>query len=229
MPAKGSSMTFKEMLDYIKNVIQDSAAFTDTAIKAQINARIQNIARGIKRPQDFQLSPPLSDLYTSAEVTTATGTNAVALPDDFCRMVDRVLVGGALLTRFDSFQAFKKRHPIQEVGSLTAFCVFGSKIYYADIPSIATDMTVFYYRKPDDLVNDNDVPVCIPEPLHQDLICSGVCSNLFDRIEDGIEGRKVNTIHHANLAIMALESMGLYVDRNETGFNLDNDGDYIYE
>jgi len=40
---------------------------------------------------------------------------------------------------------------------------------------------------------DADVPDVVPVQLHQPLLVGWVCAHIFNQIEDGIEGQKVNT------------------------------------
>jgi len=101
--------------------------------------------------------------------------------------------------------------------------VVGGRLYYQPIPTEATELTVWFYRLPTLLENfdpsgentgfmdsgdttfqgdddtgfidalSDDIPNCLPDHLHKSLLVSYAAKEIFNEIEDGIEGRKINT------------------------------------
>lgn len=57
-------------------------------------------------------------------------------------------------------------------------------------------VVVHYYRKPETLVADEDVPEGIPPHLHAALLVNYATWRIFDIIEDGVDGNKTNTMRY---------------------------------
>ena len=88
-----------------------------------------------------------------------------------------------------------KMYPsMDEAGDVEYIAVEGSTMYYQGIPTVATPLTLLHRRKPVVMVEDADEPEGIPEHLHLSVIVPKAAIFGFDRIEDGVEGEKVNTI-----------------------------------
>jgi hypothetical protein len=79
-------------------------------------------------------------------------------------------------------------------GDLVHFALEGDILWYQQIPTTATSLTLIYYAVPDTLTDGSDIPTDIPEVLHRDLIVNKSCEILFDLIEDGVNVQKVNTL-----------------------------------
>lgn len=79
--------------------------------------------------------------------------------------------------------------------SVVAVAVEGSTLYYQPAPaSVAAQETlrVVYYRNPSELSAPGDIPTHIPEMLHRELLINGAAWAIFDQIEDGLDGEKIN-------------------------------------
>jgi hypothetical protein len=57
-------------------------------------------------------------------------------------------------------------------------------------------LTVHYYRTPATMTTDADTPEGIPVSLQMPLFEYGVSYRIYDEIEDGIEGQKINTTYN---------------------------------
>jgi hypothetical protein len=55
-------------------------------------------------------------------------------------------------------------------------------------------LTIHYYRTPETMTADNDTPEGIPSSLQYPLFVYGITSRIYDEIEDGVEGQKVNAL-----------------------------------
>ena len=220
-------MTLKEMLEYINDAAPEPF-LSDEDRKKKISSTVKKIAAGMKRRGHFQLSPPLPDLYTSGTVSTVLSADRASLPENFGRDVRKVLIDGEPVTLFKSLSLFRDKFPYQEAGPVVGACEFGKKLVYGDIPETETEMTVFYYAKPEDLEDDDDEPDYIPEELHEDLICGEVCRSIYSVTEGGgIDDHKPNTLYYADLVDKALETLELIIGRDEGAFNVSDSGDYI--
>ena len=100
------------------------------------------------------------------------------------------LVGGVV-----TLEHMMKMYPgMAEVGDVEYVAVEGNTLYYQGIPSAVTPLTLLHRRKPVYMVGDDDEPEGIPPHLHLNVIVPRAAMFGFDRIEDGMEGEKVNTI-----------------------------------
>ena len=82
---------------------------------------------------------------------------------------------------------------LTDIGDIMAVALEGPTLWYYPIPSVPVVLTVIYYKNPDSLSSDSDTPAVIPEFLHREILVNGACAIMFDKIEGGIEGLKVNT------------------------------------
>lgn len=211
-------MTFKEMLDYITAAVQDSS-FTEEQIRSKINGAVKKVAQGMMIPGRHEISPPLPVLYASATVQTVSNQNVVALPDDYCRGLKQAVSEELPLAISDSLPVFRGRYPVMEPGGVRCVCVAGRKLFYAHVPETPATIAINYYRVPDLLVQDNDLPDCIPDVLHEELICGEVCRQIYAFIEDGMEGRKANTEYYTGVVSKAIGEIELHVGIDQGGMN----------
>ena len=222
-------MTFSDLVEDIKNCAQGSG-YTDTEIKTRINRLIKRIARGVPVPGKFCLTPPLPSLYTTGTVATVPGSGIADLPSDYSRHASHVEDSdGEEITVNPSFVNFTKKYGgTISAGDVVEVAFVGNRIAYRDSPSVSENLTVHYYTEPDELTADSDEPDCIPEGLHDTLIVSGVAKDIFDRIEDGMEGAKVNTSRHVNIYNQALEALEIELGEDGEPDEYDDDsGGYI--
>jgi hypothetical protein len=100
------------------------------------------------------------------------------------------LAGGVV-----TFEHMLKMYPaMSEEGDVEYIAIEGNTMYYQKIPATATTLTLLHRRKPVAMVEDEDEPEGIPSHLHLSVIVPKAAAIGFDRIEDGAEGKKVNTI-----------------------------------
>jgi len=192
-------MQLSELIDSVQEVIQDNA-WTDAKVTELINSGLRRVANGVMVQGKYQLTPPLPYLYTVGTVTTTLNSGLCALPDDFNRDIVKVInSSGDNVAVYDSFLKFvQKFGNVNDNGDVYVCSRHGLNLIYRDIPATADALTLHYYCKPDLLTFSTDEPVCIPEELHQSLLVSYACSKIFEQIEDGIEGQKVNTGYWLN-------------------------------
>ena len=83
---------------------------------------------------------------------------------------------------------------LSEAGNVEAVALEGQTVWYARVPSEATSMTLLLYKNPDTLTAPTDSPDCIPSELHRRTIVQYVAKQLFDYIEQDVEGSKPNML-----------------------------------
>lgn len=183
-------MNLLQMRTTVSGIINDSD-YTDDMIDAFLNEGVLAVATGVILPGRFDLSPPLPDLYTTD--TVATDANSyVALPSDFNR--DVVLVKDSSVNTIPiiaSFQNFIHLYK-EEAGEVDKCSVNGSVLHYRGIPSSPETLAVNYYETPATLTADGDIPTEIPLVLHRQLVVGYALKEIYNEIELGMEGRKVD-------------------------------------
>jgi len=103
-----------------------------------------------------------------------------------------------------------------DIGNIEVVVLKGSRIYYYPIPKVPTSIFCKFYKSPDTLVNDDDVPNCIPTSLHRPLLVGYALWKLFALIEDGVEGRKVNSDYYKGEFYEALDMIDNFIDNGQS-------------
>ena len=154
----------------------------------------------------------LPDLETSDQVTTSADGSYVDLPTDFQKKLFRAWsdTRSIQVTVFSSVALLYRNLPRPDLGgSVMGMAVRGKRLYYARRG--AETITIHYYRQPTALVALGDTPDCLPDDLARKLLESYACMQMFSRIEDGIEGRKVNTEWHEAKFEQAMAALTLFL------------------
>lgn len=192
-------MQLSELVTAVLAVVPDDD-YTDAIVTSFINEAVLAIATGVKIPGKYQLSPPLPNLYASVNILTAAGVGYQNLPDDYNRNVFMVVNSdGDTIRVCDSWIKFMAESADEMAGTVNKYSVNGNILHYREIPAVATPLTVHYYKNPDTLALDADIPSSIPAPLHRDLIVGYVCKEIFNKIELGLDGKKVDTANYENI------------------------------
>ncbi len=204
-------MNFLDLQNECLSVIDDTGYAA--SVGDMVNAAVMSIAGGIRMP-DRSLSPPLAHLYTTDDVATVTDAAFVALPDDFQR--DVIAVFSAAQQRevylVKSHIRFIRRYPsLSTPGAVEAVSVKGGNLFYQGIPASPDTLHVHYHRMPAPMADDDDTPDGIPEHLQRPLIVHLVAWRVFDQIEDGIEGQKVNTMSHQRRFYEAMDDLTAFI------------------
>lgn len=189
-------MKVSDIITEVQSVIVDTTAWPDPVTLGIINRGLTTIASGVLIPGKHQITPPLPDLYTTGTVNTVPATGVCTLPSDYQRNVVQVL--NSLYEEipiYASFRKFLQDYPTQDAGSVRVCAVHGKSLLYREIPAAAEPLTIHYYKKPTVLVADTAEPDCLPEHLQLPLLQSFTCAYIFNQIEDGIEGQKINTAY----------------------------------
>jgi hypothetical protein len=100
----------------------------------------------------------------------------------------------SLETMFDDYSS--DNVGLLEAGELEAVVLEGNTLWYQKVPTVATDITLLYYRKVPELSDANDSPLDIPKGLHRSLLVHGTCWIIYSQIEEDTEGGMENTKNH---------------------------------
>ncbi len=187
-------MNFGELAAEVLGVV-DVAIYTEAVVKTLINEAVYVVASGRMYGRRFRLSPPLPNLYTTASVETVVDDGVLTLPTNYNRDVIQVInTSSASIPVLPSLRGFLKLNPGQPAGPVSQCSVQGNRLFYRDIPAAAETLTVHYYKNPTTLAVDADIPDCIPVQLHRPLIISYVCREIYNKVEMGLDGPKVDTL-----------------------------------
>jgi hypothetical protein len=209
--------TTSDLVDYVADAIQDPS-YLDATILKYINRGLKQIAGGlfITYPDRTQVfSSPLPNLLTSSTVATSTTLPYVSLPDDFGRNLIAVISAatGIYVCIEDSYAAFLSMYPsLNQSSSVTSVAVRGSRLYYQGIPTVSDTLTLHYYSVPDELEGASDVPDCLPSHLQEELLVNYAAMKIFDLIEDGIDGAKVNTQSYTAKFMSAMLNLEMSIE-----------------
>ncbi len=66
-------------------------------------------------------------------------------------------------------------------------------LWYQKIPAEAESLMLILYKNPAELEEDDDTPSDLPSSLHKLLLVNGASHLIYNEIEDGVEGEKINT------------------------------------
>ncbi|HDO36687.1 MAG TPA: hypothetical protein ENH07_10405 [Nitrospirae bacterium] len=186
-----------------QGLLQDSSYYA--GIAEYINDAVTAIAAGVRMP-DRQVSPPLPDLYLSDTVTTVLATPYVALPATYQRHLFMVSDSSGVRISpprgggYYSFALLLRNARLKDLsqeGLVSVVCVKGLNLYYQGIPTAETDITINFYRKPVEMVDDTDEVDGLPDHLAKKLIKHHVAKEIFgEGIEDGEDNRGVGYKFH---------------------------------
>jgi hypothetical protein len=101
----------------------------------------------------------------------------------------------AILEIYPNLEELLNYYPLlDEEGSILGVALEGKTLYYQPM----ADDTIFlvFYTNPPLLTTDRSIPDWIPDHLHRKLLVHGTAYIIYDQIEDGVEGEKVNTASH---------------------------------
>jgi hypothetical protein len=204
-------MNAEQLIAEVADIVQDSS-YSNEAILHCLNRGQVAVAGAI-------LLPGLADGYGT--VTTSVSEYSVALPADFHRELFHAQVDGLPVKVYRNMGVMI--HDLEKItaqaGQLVAVCPNAGNLLYQKVPSTAREVELFYYRLPTamDDEDDNSRPDGLSMQAGVALEHFGfalvhyAAALIFDRIEDGIEGQKVNTLSHREQYAGRLEEMRLHV------------------
>lgn len=179
-------MQFQSMVERVLDIVQDPS-IDESEVKDLLNEGIEHAAAVIP--------VPLPSLETTEEVDTDTSLPYVDLPEEYHR--DLYFCFNTTLRRRvivqPSFELFSVKYPtLDESMNVMDVAVRGLLLYYQGIPVLSQTLRIHFFQRPPLLVDNEDEPTCLPNHLHRKLLVSYACKELFNKIEDGVDGIKVN-------------------------------------
>lgn len=183
----GATVNRLEIRTEIENLIQDDSFSTDI-LNGYINQSIMYAGAQVDIPE----LKGIDTVDTALEQTYATLSN---LTGGFSGKLRRVKnADGDSIEIFSDLALLLDEYPtMDEEGDVEAVALEGSTLWYQKIPSEAETLTCLYYKDPTTLSTESSIPSDFPMHLHRQLFVHGAAWIIYDQIEDGFEGEKVNT------------------------------------
>jgi hypothetical protein len=173
----------------LKQVVVDTVQENSDTLTASVGNRINSALLEITEEHDL---PSLKKVFT---VTTVVSQAYCTFPATFSgRLAYIGTTDGELTILEGGITSLIQLYPsLTETGTISELAIEYPVLWYQKIPAVATVLTCVGYSLPSTLLIDSDTPTDLPVHLHEDLIVNKVLINYYNKIEDGIEGEKVNT------------------------------------
>jgi hypothetical protein len=204
-------MNTQDLISEISSVVRDRR-FDRPWYLRQVNRAMLAIASRV-------LLPGLSG--GKATVDTLTTDYQVDLPDDYHRELYLAKVGGTPMKIYGNMGVMiaAGHHMDINRGSITAVTVNGAKLVYQSVPALVTEIEILYYRKPTEqedkrtsIVDELGFEAAAEDPLDE-AILAYVANIGFSRIEQGIDGQKIDTAYYADQFETKIDILSAYGKR----------------
>ena len=222
-----SSHTFASLINRV-NILIDNPAIYDflgdfiNQGVYEITGGMPSLLDGIENPLLNSLTPPLPGLFTIDTVATSTTAAYVNMPTNFHRDLQFVSSStGSEIDLAESFIEFAETYPLlNKSGKISELIEHGRKLYYQGIPTSSETVTLHYYRKPVNMVNDADTPDGIPEHLQEALLVNFGAWKAYERLEDDKDDETKNTLKYKRFFLEAMRTLELTIPSYTRGFML---------
>jgi len=213
--------TLTQLQTIVTSIVQDTE-FTNTIIMGYLNQGMQEIAAGMPSAFGDFLTPPLPLLFSIDKVDTDITEAFVALPYTYQRGLHFAAnENGVEIDIANSWIEFASTNPLLDrTGSIYEVVEQGGNLYYQGIPGTSEEISIHFYRLPIDMVDSEDTPDGIPAHLQIPLLTNYASKEIFNLIEDGLEGQQVNTMKHTALFLAALRTLEISVPYDTRGLEL---------
>lgn len=155
----------------------------------------------------------LPALSAETWLTFGPGQGYAALPADMQHgPTDAFLLPGRGRVRLLSdLAALRRAERFSARGPVRFAAAGGGRLYVRPVPVTVVTIEVGYFRLPDPLAGPADKPACLPPHLVGPLLVGFACRELFERLEEGAEGKKTQTsAYGARFDAALAELVGLY-------------------
>ena len=147
--------------------------------------------------RDFALLAPLPGLQDKADFSVGAGDEFASLPSNYHHDVwwARSQTTGQDIVIRPNRLALEREYWGRSTftGPISHTAVEGQLLWFRPLPASDEVVSINYYQHPPDLTASADTPSCVPELFHESYLVNLATANLYDLIEDGIDGNKPNT------------------------------------
>ena len=197
--------TAKQIRELIAEEIDDSSISTDR-IDQLINRCIKNVSKKVLLPS----------CESVASVNSVVGVNYLTKPAKFGHNLYHASTTDGKITVFTSMDKMLSEYPLfgsqDEVGIIEHCCDWGTKIAIHPVPEAITSVMLFFYELPVDLTENQDIGSYISGEDFQESLCMNyVLWRLWKLLEDGDEGKMVNTNYYRDLYYQAVKEFDVSI------------------
>lgn len=172
----------------VDNLVDDSS-FSPEEVTSKINEAVQFASGMVKLPA----------LKRVGSVTFTADSYSVSLNDLTDELIGKitwaVLSNGTELNILNGVEELLMSYPsLDTLGAPKDIALEHKTLWYHPMGDYTA--SIVYYTRPALLSKKDDSPTDFPDHLHRKLFVHGAAHMIFDQIEDGIEGDKINTKSH---------------------------------
>lgn len=205
--------TGTELADIVLNIVKEDEYDDDSALY-QFNQCAEYLSQKFIIPS----------LDQQGKVTTSTSQWSIEVPEDFQRNLYAAIdSNGHSIGILDSRKQILRYSggDISRVGSrVERVAVVGDTLLHWPVSSSSEELTLFYQRKPSKITMNDKVSLLPGAFVGSDSIfINYACWKMFERIEQGLEGQKVDTQYYQALFIGLVDELELYL-KKESGVSL---------
>jgi hypothetical protein len=184
--------TGSEIAEIVLNIVQDPSLDEDSVL-AKLNECAKWLSRVLVLPS----------LDTKSIVTTVTNDHSVSLPVDFQRNLysadDGTSINGIGILNSRTQMLDYCGGNLSKSGRVRYVAAVGTKLLYTQVPVVATTITLGYQRKPTTIRGGTQIDL-LPDGF-EDIFTNYACWKLYETIEQGMEGQKVDTQYYQALCL----------------------------
>lgn len=183
-------MNLEQMRKEVENIVDDPS-FDSETIDGYINECIGMAAAEVNLPTLKGVGIITTNSSYSISIAEIAGSNFNGI------LRKAIRADGFELTIHASIERLMEVYPmLDRVGSPTDCALEGTTLWYQGVPDDPMQLSLVFYKYPSLLSKNSDEPTDFPSHVHRKLFVNGTAWRMFDQIEDGLEGPKVNTAVH---------------------------------
>jgi hypothetical protein len=196
---------FAELVEETKLALQDGGDIDEERVKLALNEAYKGIVEETEIPSLKKIAP----------VQTVVGQAWLNMPGGFSGKLRYVGDSAGKIQILDNgVEEMIEIYPgLVTTGNVRCVALQGNLLYYQGIPDVATDLIVLYYEDVNELEAGDDTPDYLPVYLHRELLVSKAAAIEYTRIEDGMEGIKVNTVKYTTAYEEAKQKLQEWIAR----------------
>ncbi len=195
-------MNTTALINRVALAIQD-ASFDDDAILGYINEGVEAVAGEV----------PLPALETETTIDSVASQGFTELPEDFQTHLRYVYSNKTRrkITILSSLVRLREETPELEGGLIKRCAVAGNLLYYAPAPAEEEELLIIYHAKPEEYANSTGEDAIIPSHIGPRILLAYACKEIYEFIEDGVDGQKVNVARWEQKYQEALEELKMFL------------------
>jgi hypothetical protein len=184
-------VNLSELRKSVMDTVQETSEVLISSLDGRINSALLEVAEEHDLPslkKVFTVSTVVSQAYCTLSSTFSGRLSYCGTSEGKVKILD-----GGLEELIELYPTYA------EVGDIECVAYEHPVMWYQKIPAVATTLICIGYGLPTSLIKDDDTPSDLPDHLHEGLLVNRVLIDYYNKIEDGIEGTKVNTQVYQNL------------------------------